>query len=198
MVRTEERLAGAPVTLAIVVSATAAYLCPPLAAALEYNRGAILEGEIWRLVTGPLAHFSGDHLFFNVFVFAAAGYLAERKRPRFLAGLCLASALASSFFLLFLSPGIEVFGGLSGIATMAVVFLAVDEIRAESRSALLWSLVLALTMGKIILETALGSPLFAAGEGVVVVPSAHVTGALTALAGQGLLLQRRVGQDPLA
>lgn len=198
MVRTEERLAGAPVTLAIVAAAAAAYLCPPVAAALVYDRSAILGGEIWRLVTGPLAHFSGGHLFFNALVFAAAGHLAERRRPRLFARLCLASSLAASLFLFCLSPGIEVFGGLSGIATMAVVFLAVDEIRAGSRSSLLWSAVLALTAGKIILETALGSPLFAAVEGVVLVPSAHITGALTALAGQGFLLQRKAVPDPSA
>ena len=197
MVRKEERLAGAPVTLAIAAAAAAACLCPPLAAALVYDRGAVLGGEILRLVTGPLVHFSGDHLLFNVLVFAAAGYLVERRHPRIFALLCLAASLAGGLFLLLLSPGMDVFGGLSGIATMAVVFLAVDEIRTGSRTSPLWLLVLALTAGKMVLETALGSPLFTAAEGVVLVPSAHVAGALTALAGQVLLLQRRaVPQSP--
>lgn len=196
MARQEERLTVAPVTLAILATAAAAFFCPPLAAALVYDRGAILGGEIWRLVTGPLVHFTGDHLFCNILVFAAAGYLVERKRPRLFAGLCLASALAASLFLLFLSPGIAVFGGLSGVATMTVVFLAVDEARAGSRVALLWMLILALTAGKMVLENAMGGPLFAASEGIVLVPSAHVTGALVALAGQGFLLQRRAVPGP--
>lgn len=198
MVRQEDKIKGGPVTLAILVTAAAAFVCPPLAAALVYDRGAILDGEIWRLVTGPLAHFTGDHLFFNALVFAAAGYLVERKRPRLFAGLCLASALAASLFLFFLSPGIAIFGGLSGIATMAVVFLAVDEIRSGSRGAFLWSLVVALAAGKIILETVMGSPLFAAAGGIALVPSAHVTGALVAMAGQGLFLQRPAVPDPSA
>ncbi len=182
-------------TLAILASAFAAWLFPALAEVLVYDRGAVFGGEIWRLVTGPLVHFSGDHLLFNALVFAAAGFLVESRRRRLLAPLCLASSLAGSLSLLLLSPGIKVFGGLSGIATMAVVFLAVDEIRAGSRTSPLWLLVLALTAGKIIMEAAMGSPLFTAAEGIVLVPSAHVAGALAALAGQGILPQRRSVPD---
>ncbi len=46
----------------------------------------------------------------------------------------------------------SVFGGLSGIATMAVVFLAAEEAGRGTRGSLLWLAVLALTAGKAIAE----------------------------------------------
>ena len=183
MVRQKERLAGCvpPVTVAIGALAIAAHLCPPLAAFLVYERSAIAGGELWRLVTCPLVHFSGDHLFFNLLVFAAAGVLIERRRPRLFAHLCFATSLAGSFCLFLLSPGMSVFGGLSGIATMAVVFLAAEEAGRGTRGSLLWLAVLVLTAGKVIAEWLLGAPLFAGRETFVLVPSVHVAGGIAAL-----------------
>jgi rhomboid family GlyGly-CTERM serine protease len=169
------------VTAVVLAVAFAAYWYPPLSTVLHYDRGAILGGEIWRLITGPLVHFSGDHLFFNALVFAAAGFLIERRHNLLFAHLCLAASLAGSFCLILLSPGIAVFGGLSGIATMAVVFLAVEEAGRGTRGSLLWLAVLALTAGKMIAEWILGVPLFAGPEAFVIVPSVHISGGLVAL-----------------
>ncbi|MGE5855571.1 MAG: rhomboid family intramembrane serine protease, partial [Syntrophaceae bacterium] len=101
-------------TVAILAVAITSYGCPPLATALLYDRGAILGGEIWRLITGPLVHFSRDHLFYNALVFAAAGFLIERRHTLLFAHLCLVAFLAGGFCLVLLSPGISVFAGLSG------------------------------------------------------------------------------------
>jgi rhomboid family GlyGly-CTERM serine protease len=191
--RQKERLAGSvpPVTVAIGALAIAAHLCPPLAAFLVYERSAIAGGEFWRLVTCPLVHFSGDHLFFNLLVFAAAGVLIERRRPRLFAHLCLAASLAGSICLFLLSPGMSVFGGLSGIATMAVVFLAVEEAGKGTRGSFLWLAVFALTVGKMIAEWVLGTPLFAGPEAFVIVPSVHVAGGLVALGAYLAVVRRR-------
>ena len=40
---------------------------------LQYDRTAILQGEIWRLITGHWTHFPGDHLLWCVLVFAVMG-----------------------------------------------------------------------------------------------------------------------------
>ena len=178
-------------TVVILAAAFGAYGCPPLSTVLLYDRGAILGGDIWRLITGPLVHFSGDHLFFNALVFAAAGYLIERRHSLLFAHLCLAASLAGSFCLLLMSPGISVFGGLSGIATMAVVFLAVEETGRGTRGSLLWLAVLALTAGKGIAEWILGVPLFAGPEAFVIVPPVHVAGGLVALGAYTAIVRRR-------
>jgi len=194
VVRQKKRIAGGTpqVTFVILALAVSAYLFPPLAAALVYDRSAILGGEIWRLITGPLVHFSGDHLFFNLLVFAAAGGLLERRHPLLFRHLCVAAYLAGSFCLFLLSPGISVFGGLSGIATMAVVLLAVEEAGRGTRVSLLWLVVLALTAGKMIAEWILGVPLFTGPEAFVIVPSVHIAGGLVAL-GAYLAIVRRTG-----
>ena len=193
MARKKERLRGGapPVTVVILAVAFGAYGCPPLSTVLLYDRGAILGGEIWRLITGPLVHFSGDHLFFNALLFAAAGFLIERRHTLLFAHLCLAASLAGSFCLFLLSPGISVFGGLSGIATMAVVFLAVEEAGRGTRGSLLWLAVLALTAGKMIAEGILGVPLFAGPEAFVIIPSVHVAGGLVALGAYLAVVRRR-------
>lgn len=189
----KKRLAeGAPlVTVVILALALAAYLYPPLATFIVYDRGAILGGEIWRLITCPLVHFSGDHLLFNAMILAAAGYLIERKHSRLFAHLCIAVALAGSLCLIFLSPGISVFGGLSGIATMAVVFLAADEAGRGSRGRFLWFAVLALTAGKVLAEWILRAPFFVSPETFVIIPSVHIAGGLVALGAYLAFVRRR-------
>ena len=196
MDRQKERLMNNVPVLTALVSAAAvgAYGCPPLAKALVYDRGAVLAGEAWRLITGPLVHFSGDHLFFNLLVFAAAGSLIERKRPGLFALLCLAASAAGGLCILYMSPGMSVFGGLSGIATAAVVFLALDE--WARRGGRLWLAVLALTAGKVTLEWVLGAPLFAGAGAFVVVPAVHLAGGLTAIGAHLAVLRRRWAPVP--
>jgi rhomboid family GlyGly-CTERM serine protease len=196
LVRQKEKLMRdfPPLTALIAASAVFTYLCPPLAKALVYDRGAILGGEAWRLITCPLVNFSADHLFFNLLVFAAAGSLIERKHPRLFMHLCIAASMAGSLYILLALPGMSVFGGLSGIATMAVVFLALDE--WDSRGGILWLAVLMLTAGKVTVEWILGVPIFADAETFVLVPAVHLAGGLVALGAHLTALRRRKAVMP--
>ena len=68
---------------------------------LVYDRQAILSGELWRLLTAPLVHFSASHLFWDVVVFSLAGFAINAANFRSLwLVCCIASVLPGILFLL--------------------------------------------------------------------------------------------------
>ena len=52
-------------SLLFVVLAAALYALPGTAARLQYDRTAILHGELWRVLTGHLVHWSADQVFWD-------------------------------------------------------------------------------------------------------------------------------------
>jgi rhomboid family GlyGly-CTERM serine protease len=114
---------GAPVTLALgAICLLLACTGEPVAAGLAWERGAILHGELWRLWTGHLVHFSASHAGADGLAMVALGLLAEpligsRRYARVLAG----GAFAISLGLLALAPGLHEFRGASGLAVLSAV-----------------------------------------------------------------------------
>jgi rhomboid family GlyGly-CTERM serine protease len=114
---------GAPVTLALgAVCLLLACTGEPVAAGLAWERSAILHGELWRLWTGHLVHFTASHAGADGLALLALGLLAEpligsRRYARVLAG----GAFAISLGLLALAPGLHEFRGASGLAVMSAV-----------------------------------------------------------------------------
>jgi rhomboid family GlyGly-CTERM serine protease len=170
-------------TSIIATLAVANYFIQPLNGFLVYHRQAVLEGEIWRLFTGPLVHFSAGHLFFNLLIFSISGYLIERRRYPLFGPLCLAVALVEGMYLLVFSPAIAVFGGLSGIAVMALVYLCLCEMRGGNKPVVscCFAILIATAM-KVFLEMLWDRPVFVPTECFILVPSAHVIGGLLAIA----------------
>lgn len=185
-------LRRAPVTLAI------AALClllggagEPVAAGLAWERGAILHGELWRLWTGHLVHFSLSHAAADALVLAAMGLLAEPLvGPRRFAMLLGGGAFVLSLGLLALAPGLHEFRGASGLAVLTAVLggvLAWQRYPASRPMLLCAALALASkTLWEACAHTAAFTEL---PPGVAVAWQAHVLGALlgvcAALAGQG-------------
>ena len=161
-----------------------AYVRPDAAALLIYDRGAILQGELWRLVTGCLVHFSASHLAWDLLVLTAAGLALRARGHRGLEAVCALSAVSSGAFLLAALPEISRFGGLSGPATGAVVYLCLCEISRREHHAALWWALLLLVGVKTLVEAILQAPFFASiGDiGFRVLPSAHLWGGAAALA----------------
>jgi rhomboid family GlyGly-CTERM serine protease len=94
----------------------------PLAAGLAWERGALLHGELWRLWTGHLVHFSFSHACTDALVLLAMGWLAEplvgtRRFALVLGG----GAFMLSLGLLAIAPGLNEFRGASGLAVLAAV-----------------------------------------------------------------------------
>ncbi|MBX9788209.1 MAG: rhombosortase [Pirellulales bacterium] len=171
------------------ILAVAIWLVPGAAEWLQFDRGAIAAGEIWRIVSGHLTHWNGDHLLWDVLMFAVLGALVERtSRASFLATTVL-SALAISAALWFLQPAQVLYRGLSGIDSALFVFQAIwlaREALSEKRFAasVLPMVALAGFVGKVGYEYASGCTLFvdSAAAGFAPLPLAHVIGGLVGAA----------------
>jgi rhomboid family GlyGly-CTERM serine protease len=154
-------------------------------ALLVYDRAAILNGEIWRILTGNLVHFSGPHLFWDTLVLGAAGVVIERRGYAHFGWLCLLSSVAIGLVLLASQPSVLVYGGASGVATAAVVYLAMNGL-TEKKEMWIWRMLSVVTLmlvaTKIATEFATEHSFFvdAASQGLTLCPVSHLIGALAA------------------
>lgn len=183
-----QKLISWKITCAVVVASLWVFFTPPLAAVLVYDRAAVLRGETWRLFTAPLVHFSFSHLFWDLLVFAAAGGVIERAAYRGFRRVCALAALLPGPLLLLSFPELARYGGLSGLATAAVVFLCLGKIREGRGGSGIWATLLLLVGLKIAVEFVTAVPVFASAAipGFIPLPSVHLIGAAAALAGSWL------------
>lgn len=155
------------------------HLFPRAGEALVYDRGAILAGEHWRLLTGHWVHFSASHLIWDTAILGAAFWIAGRRGYRLLPLLLVAATLTVGLGLLALLPGLERYGGLSGIAMAAVVFVAVRGLREPRpwRDACAW--VLSVTAVKLGADACTASSFLVRFDDgtVTLVPLSHALGA---------------------
>ncbi len=165
--------------------AAAAFLLPGVAELLIYDRLAVLDGELWRLVTGHLVHYSPWHLALNLLAAALAGGIIELRGYRGFPLLLVASALAISLSVLILLPEIAFYGGLSGLVSAEIVFLCCLGTSERGAWRLFCLLALAVFGGKIAWEVFSGSSLSTAmpGQTFIPLPMAHAVGALVGLLG---------------
>lgn len=145
---------------------------------------ALAWSEPWRLVTGHFVHWSGAHLVCDLAVFAGLGLACERHgRGRTAAALALAiPAVALGAPLL--TPGLEVYRGLSGLDAALFALLAAHRLRGRGRARLAGAAALAGLGAKVGWEVMTGVPLFVpelAAEGIEVVPAAHLFGGAAGL-----------------
>ena len=173
-----------PITTLLVIGAAAAIArIPGSSRWLVYDRHAILSGQVWRMFTGHWVHFSMSHLVYDSLVFGIAGWMIETKRLSNFGWLCLLAPWLISGLLLVFQPRMEWFGGLSALATAAVVYLALSGLRDGG----LWRWACFATLAgiavKIIFEATTGRMIFAtiANTTTEVLPAGHFCGALIAL-----------------
>jgi len=160
------------------------WLAPATHAALLYDRAAISHGEWWRLWTGHWVHFSASHLFWNLTVMLVAGAWLEHLQPGWLLRLALVVAPLLSLVLLLGEPAMQTYGGLSGLATSAVVLLALVQLHRRSPDRAWWWTILLLIAAKIGVDAVREEPLFVALGAQAVRSSVlvHAAGAAAALA----------------
>jgi rhomboid family GlyGly-CTERM serine protease len=169
--------------LLMVSAVTIIARLPEWSSWLVYDRSAIFSGQVWRLFTGHWVHFSTSHLFYDSLALGIAGWIIEtQKLPNF-GWMCLIAPWLISSVLLVVEPRMELFGGLSALATAAVVYLALYGLGDAGP----WRWIcLATLLGfvcKTIYEVVTGDMLFvAAGNDAVTVSTAsHIAGALVAV-----------------
>lgn len=94
----------------------------PVASGLAFERAAVLHGELWRLWSGHLVHYSLSHAGADALVLTAMGMVAEPAAgSRRLALVLGGGALLISLGLLVLAPGINEYRGASGLAVLTAV-----------------------------------------------------------------------------
>jgi len=181
------------VTLTLCFVTLMASTIPQLAALLEYNRLVILEGEFWRLFTGHLTHYPGEHLWYNLLALAVLSGLAERYGRRALIEILVCSSLAIPLVLFSFAPEVVVYRGISGILSGLCFYVALrllgDSMASSCWTTRLWGGAIATGLlvvmaVKLVWEAQTGMPfhdLFAK-ETFQLVPQAHLAGALMGVA----------------
>lgn len=171
-------------TLALAAVAAGLQTAPALVSLLEYDRGRIGSGELWRMLTGHWVHWSLDHLGWNLLVWLGLGAFWElRGHRRELAICALAAPVVISLAMLVFLPEMERYRGLSGVGCALVVGLAaaaLGEARAAGRRGLAqaFGVVLGACVLKVVFEMTTGATVFvdAHSAGFVAVPLAHLVG----------------------
>lgn len=148
-----------------------------------YAREAILRGEIWRLYTGHFVHFGGDHVLWNLAVLLVAGVWLEWSRPVATRWFFITTPAVLGLALLWLEPGLEFYGGLSGIATGLAVLIGLQWLRGDLRDRCCGLVVLVLVGLKIGSEWSGHASIFVqfSDARVRVVPLVHLAGAIWAV-----------------
>lgn len=95
---------------------------------LEYNRVAIQNGELWRLIFSHIIHLNTAHFFLNVAVLAIILFFLKidvsyYQQAVFFTGACLFISLGLYFF----SPEVITCVGLSGVLYSFLVWLLMEK-----------------------------------------------------------------------
>jgi rhomboid family GlyGly-CTERM serine protease len=157
------------------------FAVPDAVAGWRYDRAAIHDGEIWRLVTGHLVHGDSHHLAWNVLGVLLVWFLFARDyTPRqWLAVLVVSTAATSAGFLLF-EPSLDWYVGFSGVLHGCMAAGLVAWLRS-TRDPLTW-LVAGLFAAKLAWEHFHGAlPFTADSLSLPVVHEAHSYGAIGGL-----------------
>lgn len=174
-------------SLALAAAACAA-AAPATASLLEYERSAILSGEIWRILTAHVTHCGAYHLIWNVLPLLGIGFLFEEALGRRFWPVFLASCVVITGGLLLFDPALDSYRGLSGALNGIWVAGALAAARAEAGEGrrLLAAIYRCCVLGdllKIAWEAATGAPVFTDPSALHgdPIPLAHVLGAVVGL-----------------
>jgi len=175
-----------PVCVLVLAATACAVAAVPAASEwLSFDRAAILNGEIWRLVTGHLVHSSLYHLTWNLAGLAGLGWLFGRELGQRFLAVMFGGALMVSGGLILLDPGLELYVGLSGVLNTLLVAGALASWREERAEGsgfygVACLVLIGLSLAKIVVEAGAGTSLFTdpGRLGGFAVPLAHALGAL--------------------
>jgi rhomboid family GlyGly-CTERM serine protease len=153
---------------------------------LVLDREAVAGGEVWRLFSCHIAHYSLEHLAFNCIGCAVAYAVTPPQMRRRLPGYFAIGAFIISASLLALEPEMARYAGASGIvcgwlflAALVNVTVRQSVARIPRWSALLLALII---VGKVSIELLTSSVLLPYGEqNFVSMHLAHATGIAVAI-----------------
>ena len=172
-------------SLLLTLAAGLIHLFYGLRIQLLYDRSALVQHELWRLLTCHWVHLSWDHLFWSSTTFLGLGSLCELINKKKYYATVGISAVMIPAAIWWGMPGLILYGGLSGLDcalyALLMVLLIKREIRCRSWTwVTFFSLLLTGLMAKISYETVTGMTIFVSNNhsGMVPVPLAHLVGGI--------------------
>lgn len=162
----------------VIVLVVLLFLIPQSSELLEYNRSDILAGQWWRILSGNFLHTNLAHLLLNiagiVLLWALHG---EYYSPRRFVLVITVCAIGTTLSLLYLTPQMHQYVGLSGALHGVFVWGALNDIRRNVHTG--WVLLAGITV-KITFEQIVGPDEdIAALIDASVAIDAHLFGAIT-------------------
>jgi len=176
--------ATAPALLSIL--AVAIYSSAGLTEFCQYDRTRIEGWEVWRLVSGNFAHWSGEHIFWDLLVFAVLGILISLRHRISVFILLALSSISISATVYFIHPSMQYYRGLSGIDSALFIYFGLDFISASIRNgkyriAFAGISLILLLAAKTVFEIISGTNLFVVSGSFVPVVTAHLAGIFTGI-----------------
>lgn len=175
-----------PITIGVVAIALIAWAFPEIGQSMQLDFGAVADGQWRRIWTGHLTHYDGNHLFWDLMMFAILAAACEyRHRRVFAVAVPIMFAMISAS-IAFFCRDITIYRGLSGIDTGLFVWFVADQARGSWRngdrsSTVMWlSLGLGL-VGKLLYEITTGEILFVDASGFTPLVESHLAGATAGL-----------------
>lgn len=167
----------------IAITSIIVMISPALSSLYIYDRELVLSGEVWRLITCHLVHFSSSHLFYNLCGLLLPSWYAWRSGYRKVDIVILSAALAISGSSILFEPNMARYGGLSGIANALIVFVACRGMSDRSGK-IWWFMLLTVCCGNTLYEVVTARTSLASVADTPFVPATnvHVVGALAGAA----------------
>ena len=160
---------------------------------LSYDRGALLEAELWRLLTGHFVHLGVSHLLLNLAGLLLIWYLVSASfNLRQWLLIMLGTIVGIDLGFWFLQPQLAWYVGLSGLLHGLLAAGVVAGIAAKRIEAWLLAAVLA---AKLVYEQLAGPlPGSVEASGGTVIIASHLYGAVAGAIVAGLLMIRVRGR----
>lgn len=184
----EKALSGAlwPAVTLVLISALILLAGDAARVELRYERSALDELELWRLVTGHLVHLGIGHFLLNaaglLLVALLVGDAFTARAWWLVVGVCVFT-IDAAFWLLY--PTLEWYVGLSGVLHGMLVAGVVMSIRTRTLES---GLIAAAVAAKLLFEQIIGPlPGSEASSGGAVVVDAHLYGAIGGLVSIAIL-----------
>lgn len=169
-------------TMVITVVTVAIFAIPSLTASLQLDFNSVAGGQWWRLLSGHLTHYDGQHLFWDLLMFVVLGAICERQNRKRFGVLLVIMATVVSLAVMFTCTGISEYRGLSGIDTGLFAWLTIGQLRTSLAGrdryfAAFWAMSGFLLMVKLGFEMMTGDVLFVQTDGFKPILESHLAGA---------------------
>ena len=171
-------------TMVIAVLTTVIFAFPALTVSLQLDFDSLVGGQCWRILSGHLTHYDGQHLFWDLLMFVVLGAICEHQMRKSFGVFLVIMGTTVSLTVMFACSNISEYRGLSGIDTGLFAWLTLTQLRTciagrDRYFAAFWATSVFLLIGKLVFEVITGDVLFVQADGFKPILESHLAGAAT-------------------